>query len=161
MISAVKVRRPYVHAIICEDIREEIGGSSSYIGVMSTAGLAVPSFPQLLQKLAVSVWIVLPADDATEAFTAGLILPNGARIGPLAPIHIEPAPAGPNDDQSRKTVNFIMRMANVLLSCSGAMLVEVVVGKTKFTPAAQHVALQSELPEDLLHAAPAAARPLQ
>lgn len=49
----------HVETLFCDDIRHEMGGKLSYIGVYS-GGLFVPSFPFTLPKLCLSVRIVTP-----------------------------------------------------------------------------------------------------
>lgn len=52
----------HVETLFCDDIRHEIGGKLSYIGVYS-GGLFVPAFPVTLPKLCLSVRIVTPASE--------------------------------------------------------------------------------------------------
>lgn len=52
----------HVETLFCDDIRHEIGGKLSYIGVYS-GGLFVPAFPVTLPKLCLSVRIVTPANE--------------------------------------------------------------------------------------------------
>lgn len=52
----------HVETLFCDDIRHEVGGKLSFIGVYS-GGLLVPAFPITLAKLCLSVKIVTPADD--------------------------------------------------------------------------------------------------
>lgn len=52
----------HVETLFCDDIRYEIGGKLSYIGVYSD-GLIVPTFPVTLPKLCLVVKIVTPADE--------------------------------------------------------------------------------------------------
>lgn len=52
----------HVETLFCDDIRYEMGGKLSFIGVYS-GGMFVPAFPVTLPKLCLSVKIVTPADD--------------------------------------------------------------------------------------------------
>jgi hypothetical protein len=52
----------HVETLFCDDIRHEMGGKLSFIGVYS-GGLFVPAFPVTLAKLCLSVKIVTPADE--------------------------------------------------------------------------------------------------
>jgi hypothetical protein len=52
----------HVETLFCDDIRHEIGGKLSYIGVYS-GGLFVPAFPVTLPKLCLSARIVTPANE--------------------------------------------------------------------------------------------------
>jgi hypothetical protein len=51
----------HLETLFCDDIRQEIGGKLSFIGVYS-AGLFVTRFPALLPKLCLAVKVVTPAD---------------------------------------------------------------------------------------------------
>ncbi len=52
----------HLETLFCDDIRHEVGGKLSFIGVYS-GGLFVPSFPVTLPKLCLSVKVVTPADE--------------------------------------------------------------------------------------------------
>jgi len=52
----------HVETLFCDDIRHEVGGKLSFIGVYSS-GLFVRAFPVTLPKLCLSVKIVTPADE--------------------------------------------------------------------------------------------------
>lgn len=52
----------YVHALWCDDIRQEIGNKPSFMGVY-TGGLVLPSAPIVIPKLCVFVWLVTPTDE--------------------------------------------------------------------------------------------------
>lgn len=57
----------HVETLFCDDIRHEINGKISYIGVYSSQ-LFVPSFPATLPKLCLSVKTVIPADEPLQEF---------------------------------------------------------------------------------------------
>lgn len=50
----------YAHAIYCDDIRHEVGNKQSLVGVYQ-GKMFVPSFPVVVPKLCIAVWIVTPA----------------------------------------------------------------------------------------------------
>jgi hypothetical protein len=50
-----------VFTIFCDDIRQEIGGKLSYIGVYN-AQMFVPSFPITLPKLCLAMSVITPVD---------------------------------------------------------------------------------------------------
>jgi len=62
----------HVESLFCDDIRYEIGGKLSYMGVYS-GGLLVPTFPAMLHKLCLSVKIVTPADDLLHSLTVRVL----------------------------------------------------------------------------------------
>lgn len=59
---------PHVETLFCDDIRHEINGKLSYIGVYADA-LLVPAFPATLPKLCVSIKIVSPAHALLRSLT--------------------------------------------------------------------------------------------
>ncbi len=58
----------HVETLFCDDIRHEISGKLSYIGVYS-GGLFVPTFPVTLPKLCLSVKIVTPAEELLRSLS--------------------------------------------------------------------------------------------
>lgn len=58
----------HVETLFCDDIRHEMNGKLSYIGVYSGA-LLVPAFPATLPKLCVSVTIVTPVNEPLRSLT--------------------------------------------------------------------------------------------
>ena len=62
----------HVETLFCDDIRHEINGKLSYIGVYSGA-LFVPAFPATLPKFWVSVKIVTPADEPLHSLTLRIL----------------------------------------------------------------------------------------
>lgn len=58
----------HVETLFCDDIRHEINGKLSYIGVYSSA-LLVPALPVTLPKLCISVKIVTPANEPLRSLT--------------------------------------------------------------------------------------------
>ena len=59
------IAHPYLHAIFCEDVRQEITGKMLHIGVYS-AELITPSYPLLLPKLAVVAYFGHPLEDKSS-----------------------------------------------------------------------------------------------
>ncbi len=58
----------HIETLFCDDIRHEINGKLSYIGVYSGT-LFVPVFPVTLPKLCISVKIVTPANEPLRSLT--------------------------------------------------------------------------------------------
>lgn len=57
-----------VETLFCDDIRHEIGGKVSYIGVYA-GSLLVPEFPVTLPKLCLSVRIMNPVNEPPRSLT--------------------------------------------------------------------------------------------
>jgi hypothetical protein len=66
-----------VIAIFCEDVREEVGGTHSIIGVMPD-NIEVASFPGMLPKLAIYIRISLGLDVNVGSLAFKLRFPDGA-----------------------------------------------------------------------------------
>ncbi len=58
----------HIETLFCDDIRHEMGGKISLIGVYSS-GLFVDALPALLSKLCLSVKAVTPADQPFRSLT--------------------------------------------------------------------------------------------
>ena len=58
----------HIETLFCDDIRHEVGGKISFIGVYS-GGLFVPTFPVMLPKLCLSVKVVTPADEPLRSLS--------------------------------------------------------------------------------------------
>lgn len=59
---------PHVETLFCDDIRHEINGKRSYIGVYAST-LLVPAFPATLPKFCISIKIVTPASAPLYSLT--------------------------------------------------------------------------------------------
>ena len=62
----------HVETIFCDDIRYEVGGKLSLIGVYS-GGLLVNKFPVILPKLCVLIKIVTPAEEPLSALKVRIL----------------------------------------------------------------------------------------
>lgn len=58
----------YVQTIFCDDIRHEINGKTSFIGVYS-GDLFVKTFPVILPKLCLAVKVITPSSDPIQRMT--------------------------------------------------------------------------------------------
>ena len=66
----------YVHALWCDDIRQEIGNKPSFMGVYIN-GMTVPSPPIMLHKLSVYVWAFTPKDKPFKTISIKIIRDDG------------------------------------------------------------------------------------
>lgn len=66
-------------ALFCEDIRPEVGGSVSLVGVMSDF-IAVPSFPVTLAKLGFYARLFLPVEGAQPDMVVNVIEVEGGVV---------------------------------------------------------------------------------
>jgi hypothetical protein len=85
---------PFAMTIFCDDVRNEIGGKFSYVGIY-TGGMEVPTFPAALPKFAFVVSVIEPrkmAEVRDEPIQIKIYLPgetDPAINGSLAPIKEE------------------------------------------------------------------------
>lgn len=70
-----------VSGIYCDDIRSEIGGKQSYMGVYNS-DLLVQDFPAQLEKLWIQVTVRLPLDTKAENLTV-IVLKNDESIADI------------------------------------------------------------------------------
>jgi hypothetical protein len=61
-----------IHTVFCDDIRHELGGKLSYMGVYSGM-LFVPTFPATLPKLCLAMNVLTPADRPFAKLTVRLL----------------------------------------------------------------------------------------
>jgi hypothetical protein len=66
-------------AIFCEDIREEISGQNTLIGIMAD-NLAVPSTPVVLARLAIYTRVYFDISAQPETVSAVVEMPSGERF---------------------------------------------------------------------------------
>ena len=125
---------PVAMTIFCDDVRNEIGGKFSYIGIY-TGGMEVPAFPAALPKFAFVVNVVEPrkmAEVRDEPIRINLYLPgddNPSIFGDLAPIKDNllgtPVPHIPEDPGANpiSVANAIFVIAPLLLQQPGRIRV--------------------------------------
>lgn len=65
----------YIQVIYCDDVRHEVNGKLSYIGVYSSR-LFVPTFPAILPKLCVSVQVIAQAEEPLSSLTVRVLRDN-------------------------------------------------------------------------------------
>lgn len=75
----MKMRDISAVALFCDDIREEVSGAHSLIGVLGD-NIVVPSFPGAVAKLGIYVRLHIPVDFSACKFDIILEYPNGTNI---------------------------------------------------------------------------------
>ncbi len=78
----------YVHAIWCDDIRQEIGNKPSFMGVY-LGGMTVPSLPIMLQKLSVYVWVSTEISNPLKTISLKIIRDDGFVLTEIPPNDLE------------------------------------------------------------------------
>jgi hypothetical protein len=64
-----------IRAIYCDDVRQEVGGKVSLMGIYNS-DMILPSFPAILPKLCVQLTITLPYDQPPKKSVRVLLLNN-------------------------------------------------------------------------------------
>jgi hypothetical protein len=72
----------FVTALYCDDIRQEMGGKLSFMGVYNSA-LVVPQFPATVPKLCVQVTVRIPLETKANNLTVRVLL-NEQQVAEVA-----------------------------------------------------------------------------
>lgn len=114
-----KAQRLYAHGLLCEDVRDEIAGSASYIGVFS-GGIIVEQFPSAIIKLCLVAWVSWPiGDPSPKTIGTILILPDGTELGSgNTPI---PTPPAPDSGDRRQMLTSMLRCTMVPATHEGTL----------------------------------------
>ncbi len=91
-----------IQTVFCDDIRHELGGKLSYIGVYSGM-LFVPTFPATLSKLCVAMTVLTPADRPFAKLTVRLLKDEDVLVeGTLDDAQLSAAVDLPTEDAMAK-----------------------------------------------------------
>jgi hypothetical protein len=91
-----------IQTVFCDDIRHEVGGKLSYIGVYSGM-LFVPTFPATLSKLCLAMNVLTPADRPFAKLTVRLLKDEDVLVeGTLDDAQLSAAVDLPTDDAMAK-----------------------------------------------------------
>lgn len=77
MANKEKMEEIFVNVIYCDDVRQEVGGKQSLIGVYNS-DMILPSFPVTLPKLCTQILVRLPID--TAANNVEVKISNGENV---------------------------------------------------------------------------------
>lgn len=107
---------PFAHVIYCDDIRQELGGKQTLVGVYSGT-LQVQSFPVILPKLCLALQLLLPAeglpkDLKIEVLQGDAVIAEGEfpmddLQAAVAALEAEKGVASPEGDRPMLGVQFI------------------------------------------------------
>jgi len=91
-----------IQTVFCDDIRHELGGKLSYIGVYSGM-LFVPTFPATLSKLCLAMNVLTPADRPFAKLTVRLLKDEDVLVeGTLDDAQLSAAVDLPTEDAMAK-----------------------------------------------------------
>jgi len=92
----------HIQTVFCDDIRHELGGKLSYIGVYNGV-LFVPTFPATLSKLCLAMNVLTPADRPFAKLTVRLLKDEEVLVeGTLDDAQLSAAVGVPADDVMAK-----------------------------------------------------------
>ena len=115
---------PYAHGLFCEDVREEVGGTATYVGVLSGGIIAEGGLPSALPKLAIVLWVAVSPTDPSLPISFEIALPGGAIIKPGE----ERFPEGSHlvdPDATKLVAQIVLKLNNVILAEAGRIRVTV------------------------------------
>ncbi len=78
----------YIHALWCDDIRQEVGNKPSFMGAY-VAGLTVSSLPTVLPRLSVYVWATTSIEHPFGKAVVKIIRDDGFLVAEFAASNIE------------------------------------------------------------------------
>jgi hypothetical protein len=79
----------FVHTLWCDDIRQEVGNKTSFMGVY-TGGLVLPSLPALLPRLGIWTWVTTSIDQPFKTLSMQIVRDDGSKLADLEITDIQP-----------------------------------------------------------------------
>ncbi len=93
----------FVHTLWCDDIRQEVGNKTSFMGVY-TGGLVLPSLPALLPRLGIWTWVTTSIDQPFKTLSMQIVRDDGSKLADLEITDIQPINGEePVPDTTRQT----------------------------------------------------------
>lgn len=121
---------PPGYVIFCDDIRDEVGGKQSYIGIYRGILLSSSDFPLVLPKLGLAITVRWPNDELVEDFELRIYLPGDVDERPTVRIPVNPqVPSGTaqeNDEAQFVELYSSLTMSPVVLNTTGFIKVRAV-----------------------------------
>jgi hypothetical protein len=115
-----------VYGIFCEDIRDEVGGTASYIGVFQQALKVTTTYPLMLSKFAAVFWLTFPIGDALDNFDRLFMEMPGGQVVDLPPMPLPPqAKTEQNPNHTRWTVTGTIRGAGFTIQQPGILRLKI------------------------------------
>jgi hypothetical protein len=70
----------FAHCVFCDDVRQEIGGKMSLMGIYGTDLIITGVAPIMLPKLVIPAWVICDLDDKPSKLTWTIKWRDGAEI---------------------------------------------------------------------------------
>ena len=127
----------YVHGIFCEDVRLEVGHTTSIIGVYP-ANLATPiGCPFAIPRFTAVLWVVYPAAEEPPSISGKLEVPGAAPITVMENANIPNADLPV--DANRVTGMITLRAANLVVNDLGTIRLRVQAWGAEWTAASLRI----------------------
>jgi hypothetical protein len=120
----------FAHCLFCDDVRQEVGGKLSYMGIYGSDMIfppgATPGIPILVQKLIVVVWIVSDIDD--KPTKAAFVIYGPPNRTEIARIEVDPSMLAPiqiSKDARKHRLQGVLPLLNIVFDNAGIIEVSV------------------------------------
>ena len=115
----------YVHGIFCEDVRDEVGGGASFIGVYDHGLRASEGLPGIVHKLAAVIWVGFSVNDEAPELEVALEVPGGTivartSLGRITPRNTEAGLAA-IPFVTRQQARAVIRLKDITLPQAGRL----------------------------------------
>lgn len=110
-----------VYCVFCDDIRHEIGGKFSLIGIYSGEMLiGAPQFPVVLSKLAIHIWISTPINSPFKSVSGIIVGTSGEELAKIEAAEI-PLTSNTPRDVSKAVLGMMAVLSPLQLSKEGSI----------------------------------------
>lgn len=148
---AEPLSEPYGYALFCEDVRNEVGGSQSYIGVINSGGVIAPQYPLHMPKLGVVTMFIQDAREPIEAMDFVVYFQaDGKEQEELVRASAEAQPGRDASEMPGRItkISAILMLSPLVIAEPGVMRVRAYRQGREFKLGALAFALSSQLPSD-------------
>jgi hypothetical protein len=113
----------YVHSVFCEDIRPEVAGKYSLMGVLGNE-IVVPQTPVILPKVGIAIWIVTPPNKIYRIVRIIILFEENLLIDNVYPVDM-PGDAPKNKRNARLVSQFQLAISPFHIPSEGVLKVRV------------------------------------
>ncbi|WP_137754409.1 hypothetical protein [Sphingopyxis sp. L1A2A] len=129
----INPRMPTGHVVFCDDIREEIGGKRTFVGVYGNFLVISAVGPVTLPQLCAAISLRIDPPTAPTAVTVRIFRSDGDELLFEASAEFPPTPSNPSPFGDENSVSFIelfvpARMQNLVITQDCAIKVRAFIG---------------------------------
>lgn len=116
---------PYGVTIFCDDIRDEVAGKKTYVGIYNQSLITAGDLPAILPQFAFSIHYYEPLEMEDEAVTIRVFLPGDDKPSAEFPLDLPSARKQARKDPDSNIVGAILsfKVAPLVLQCEGRIRV--------------------------------------